>query len=79
MDISITLTERQASRLQDLTDAYNRQTGNNLGLTEWVDLHLRELAIQPVVGPSLEALDTEVNDYRNRRTKEILDAAIQSL
>lgn len=79
MFVQIELTEKQTVRLQDLADSYNRANNTNLKLEEWLNLHLKEVAIQGIISPNLESLESEVAAFRSTRVQEIISQAIQSL
>lgn len=79
MFIQLEISEKQAVRLQDHTDTYNRTNNTLLTLEQWIDLHLKEVAIQGLIAPNLDTLEADVSKYRADRVQEIIQQAIQSL
>lgn len=50
------ITEPAVLRLQAVAARYNADNGQSLTVTEWLSLHLRELAIQDELVQSVEAI-----------------------
>jgi len=64
---TINLTDTTAAKLAAIVDTYNANSGTALTVTDWITLHLRELAIQ-------SALMTYVEETRKTAEQQGLDA-----
>ena len=56
---TLTLPERAATRLQAVTARYNSDNGTQFSVTEWLELHLKEIAIGEDLASEWEALQAK--------------------
>jgi hypothetical protein len=59
LPVPIVLTKGCTDRLAVLKDAYNAENGALLDLTQWITLHLRELAISREWSDSVQAIQRQ--------------------
>ena len=69
-DLTITLTDRAHAGLQVVVTKWNAANNQTLALEAWVDLHLRELAVQDQILRAAEDLQ--------RQAQETAAAALQT-
>lgn len=62
--ITITLSPLALQRLEAVVSRYNAATGSSLTLTDWIELHLKELAI-------FDDLVAAHRDLRDRKEREL--------
>ena len=53
---TIDLTDKALARLQTIITETNEQTGQSLTVKQWIDLHLREVAIQRELSSTAQAV-----------------------
>ena len=69
---TLTLPDGGAARLQALVARYNADHGTQLSVTEWLELHLKEIAIGQDLAQEWDALQVQ-----NRRDLESAAAALR--
>ncbi len=71
---TITVTDTQLAKLQAVVVAHNANTGATLTVQQWLDLHLKELAI----ADDLTAAVRVLQEQQQRDAQATLDAAINT-
>ena len=59
---TIDIPQKAVDRLHLIVARYNHETGDNLTLAQWLDLHVRELSIAEELAASAAALQKQVED-----------------
>ncbi len=71
---TITVTNTQLAKLQAIVNTHNANTGQTLTVQQWLDLHLKELAI----ADDLTAAVRVLQEQQQRDAQATLDTAINT-
>jgi hypothetical protein len=60
--ITVDISAAGAAKLQLIVDAHNNRNQTALSLADWLQLHLREMAVQDDVATAIQALQKQKED-----------------
>ncbi len=77
--ITLTLTDAAAAKLDALVAAHNAANGTSLSLRDWLLRHLKELAIQRDLAARSQALEAQKNNELQTALQAERDAMLNAL
>ena len=76
---TIDLTDKTLAGLQAEVNRYNGNTGSALTVADWIDLHLREVAIAPELSAAIDQLRKQQETDANATLTAAITAARDQL